>query len=111
MHIERYSHVMHIVSNVQGALASRCTSFDAFRSIFPAGTVSGAPKVRAIELVAGLEPSRRGVYAGCVGVFGYDGAIDTAIAAEIAVAAIATTWVDSCFRTHATFRLPLWALW
>lgn len=80
MHIERYSHVMHIVSNVQGALAARCTSFDAFRSIFPAGTVSGAPKLRAIELVAGLEPSRRGVYAGCVGVFGYDGAIDTAIA-------------------------------
>jgi anthranilate synthase component 1 len=80
MHIERYSHVMHIVSNVQGALAARCTSFDAFRSVFPAGTVSGAPKLRAIELVATLEPSRRGLYAGCVGCFGYDGAIDTAIA-------------------------------
>ena len=80
MHIERYSHVMHIVSHVQGTLSPTRTSYDAFRSVFPAGTVSGAPKVRAVELVAGLEPSRRGVYAGCVGCFGYDGAIDTAIA-------------------------------
>ena len=80
MHIERYSHVMHIVSRVSGTLAAGKTAFDAFRSVFPAGTVSGAPKVRAIELVAALEPSRRGVYAGAVGCFGYDGAIDTAIA-------------------------------
>ena len=80
MHIERYSHVMHIVSNVSGMLGRGRSSFDAFRAVFPAGTVSGAPKVRAIELVAGLEPSRRGVYAGAVGCFGYDGATDTAIA-------------------------------
>ena len=81
MHIERYSHVMHIVSNVSGTLASPAsTPYDAFRAVFPAGTVSGAPKVRAVEIVAGLEPSRRGVYAGAVGCFGYDGAIDTAIA-------------------------------
>ena len=81
MHIEKYSHVMHIVSNVSGLLEKpRCSAYDAFRAVFPAGTVSGAPKVRAVEIVAGLEPSRRGVYAGAVGCFGYDGAIDTAIA-------------------------------
>jgi anthranilate synthase component 1 len=82
MHIERYSHVMHIVSAVTGKLDAMGgkTAFDAFRAVFPAGTVSGAPKVRAMELVAGLEPSRRGVYAGAVGCFGFDGAIDTAIA-------------------------------
>jgi anthranilate synthase component 1 len=80
MQIERYSHVMHIVSRVSSLLAPGKTAFDAFRSVFPAGTVSGAPKVRAVELVAALEPSRRGIYAGAVGVFGYDGAIDTAIA-------------------------------
>jgi anthranilate synthase component 1 len=80
MGIERYSHVMHIVSRVTGRLAEGKTSMDAFRSIFPAGTVSGAPKVRAIELVAGMEPERRYVYAGAVGCWGYDGALDTAIA-------------------------------
>jgi anthranilate synthase component 1 len=80
MQIERYSHVMHIVSRVMGRLAPGKSSFDAFRSVFPAGTVSGAPKVRAIELVAALEPSKRGIYAGAVGCFGFDGAIDTAIA-------------------------------
>ena len=80
MHIERYSHVMHIVSSVSGRLGGGRGAFDAFRAVFPAGTVSGAPKVRALELLAGLEPSRRGVYAGAVGCFGYDGAVDTAIA-------------------------------
>lgn len=80
MHIERYSHVMHIVSNVSGKLAPGKTAYDAFRSIFPAGTVSGAPKVRAVELVAQLEPTRRHVYAGAVGYVGYSGVMDTAIA-------------------------------
>lgn len=80
MHIERYSHVMHIVSNVSGKLAVGKTAFDAFRSIFPAGTVSGAPKVRAVELVAELEKERRHVYAGSVGYVGYSGIMDTAIA-------------------------------
>lgn len=80
MQVERYSHVMHIVSRVSGLLAPGKSAFDAFRSVFPAGTVSGAPKVRAVELVAALEPSRRGVYAGAVGCFGFDGAVDTAIA-------------------------------
>ncbi|KAI9591669.1 ADC synthase [Syncephalis fuscata] len=80
MHIERYSHVMHIVSNVSGTLRDDQTPFDAFRSIFPAGTVSGAPKVRAIELVSELEGERRGVYAGAVGHFNFSGDLDTCIA-------------------------------
>lgn len=70
--IERFSHVMHLVSQVSGVLRKDKTRFDAFRSIFPAGTVSGAPKVRAMELIAELERERRGVYAGAVGHFGYD---------------------------------------
>ncbi len=80
MHIERYSHVMHIVSVVTGQLSPDRTMFDAFRSIFPAGTLSGAPKVRAMQLVANLEPQRRGVYGGAVGWWGYAGQMDTAIA-------------------------------
>lgn len=80
MHIEKYSHVQHIVSNVSGMLAPGKTAFDAFRAVFPAGTVSGAPKVRAVELVAGLEKERRGVYAGAVGCVSYSGVMDTAIA-------------------------------
>ncbi|KAJ1569826.1 hypothetical protein HK096_000825 [Nowakowskiella sp. JEL0078] len=80
MHIERYSHVMHIVSNVSGKLRSDKTPFDAFRSIFPAGTVSGAPKVRAMELIYDLEQEKRGIYAGAVGYFAYSNTIDTAIA-------------------------------
>ena len=80
MHIERYSHVMHIVSVVTGQLSPERSMYDAFRSIFPAGTLSGAPKVRAMQLVADLEPQRRGVYGGAVGWWGYAGQMDTAIA-------------------------------
>lgn len=80
MHIERYSHVMHLVSNVSGTLREGQTPFDAFRSVFPAGTVSGAPKVRALELIADLEGERRGIYAGSVGHFDYSGGLDTCIA-------------------------------
>ena len=80
MHIERYSHVMHIVSNVSGTLAEGKTKYDAFRSIFPAGTLSGAPKVKALELVATMERERRHIYGGAVGYVGYSGIIDTAIA-------------------------------
>jgi len=80
MGIERYSHVMHIVSQVSGTLRQGVSAFDAFRSVFPAGTVSGAPKVRAMELVAELEQERRGVYAGAVGYCGYDGHVDVCIA-------------------------------
>lgn len=80
MHIERYSHVMHIVSQVSGQLGEGRTAYDAFRAIFPAGTVSGAPKIRAIELVAELEPQRRHVYAGAVGYVAFGGELNTAIA-------------------------------
>ena len=80
MEIEKYSHVMHIVSHVTGRLAADKTVFDAFRAIFPAGTVSGAPKVRAMEIIADLEPSKRGVYAGAVGYASFAGSLDTCIA-------------------------------
>ena len=80
MEIEKYSHVMHIVSHVVGKLAAGKTPFDAFRAIFPAGTVSGAPKVRAMEIIAELEPSKRGIYAGAVGYASFAGSLDTCIA-------------------------------
>ncbi|KAI3404818.2 TRP2 [Candida oxycetoniae] len=79
--IQRFSHVMHLVSEVSGILRDDQTRFDAFRSIFPAGTTSGAPKVKAMELIAELEKEKRGVYAGAVGHWGYDGkTMDTCIA-------------------------------
>ncbi|CAN6644025.1 hypothetical protein TRVA0_020S01178 [Trichomonascus vanleenenianus] len=79
--VERFSHVMHLVSQVSGVLRPGKTRFDAFRSVFPAGTVSGAPKVRAMQLISELEQERRGVYAGAVGHFGYDAnAMNTCIA-------------------------------
>ncbi len=83
--IERYSHVMHLVSDVSGTLAEGRTALDAFRAAFPAGTVSGAPKIRAMELIARLEPERRGLYAGAVGYFGFDGQSDTCIAIRTVV--------------------------
>ena len=79
MTIERYSHVMHIVSNVQGTLAPGKNVFDVFRAAFPAGTVSGAPKIRAMEIIEELEPCRRGFYAGAVGYFSFLGNMDTCI--------------------------------
>ena len=79
-HIERYAHVMHIVSEVRAQLRPGLDAFDVFRACFPAGTVSGAPKVRACELLSELEPDRRGPYAGAVGYFGVDGSLDTCIA-------------------------------
>jgi anthranilate synthase component I len=80
MTVERYSHVMHIVSNVVGELNDGMDAFDAFRATFPQGTVSGAPKIRAMEIIDELEPVRRGVYAGAVGYFSFTGNTDTAIA-------------------------------
>ncbi len=80
MAVERYSHVMHIVSNVEGAIADGLTAFDALRACFPAGTVSGAPKVRAMEIIAELEVDRRGPYAGAVGYVDFAGGMDTCIA-------------------------------
>ena len=78
--VERYSHVMHLVSNVRGQLADGLDCFDAFRATFPAGTLSGAPKIRAMQIIEELEPTRRGVYGGAVGYFGFSGNMDTAIA-------------------------------
>jgi len=72
MIVQKFSHVQHLTSEVSGVLRPDKTRFDAFRSIFPAGTVSGAPKVRAMELIAELEREKRGIYAGAVGYFGYN---------------------------------------
>jgi anthranilate synthase component 1 len=80
MTIERYSHVMHIVSHVEGKVRPGMDAFDLMRATFPAGTVSGAPKVRAMEIIEELEGQRRGLYAGAVGYFSYDGSMDTCIA-------------------------------
>lgn len=85
MAIERYSHVMHIVSNVEGKLLDGLSAIDVLRASFPAGTVSGAPKVRAMEIIDELEPSKRGVYSGAVGYLGFNGDMDVAIAIRTAV--------------------------
>jgi len=85
MKIERYSHVMHIVSNVTGKLKPEMNAMDALRATFPAGTVSGAPKIRAMEIIDELEPVKRGIYAGAVGYIGWNGNMDTAIAIRTAV--------------------------
>ena len=85
MVIERYSHVMHIVSNVVGRLRTDMTAIDVLRATFPAGTVSGAPKVRAMEIIDELETSRRGLYAGAVGYIDWNGTMDTAIAIRTAL--------------------------
>jgi len=85
MVIERYSHVMHIVSNVTGQVVPNMTAIDALRATFPAGTVSGAAKVRAMEIIDELEPVKRGVYAGAVGYLSWSGNMDTAIAIRTAV--------------------------
>jgi anthranilate synthase component I len=85
MEIERYSHVMHIVSNVVGHRRKACTAFDVVRATFPAGTVSGAPKIRAMQIISELEKTRRGCYAGAIGYFGFDGNLDSCIALRCAV--------------------------
>src|SRR6266404_8240004 len=85
MEIERFSHVMHIVSNVAGRLRAGCTAFDLVKATFPAGTVSGAPKIRAMQIISELEKTRRGCYAGAIGYFGFDGNVDSCIALRCAV--------------------------
>lgn len=87
MDVERYSHVMHLVTHVEGALRKDATALDALRACFPAGTVSGAPKVRAMEIIAELEPDKRGPYAGAVGYLSYSGNLDMAITIRTIVAA------------------------
>jgi len=95
MQVERFSHVQHIVSHVEAELRDGCDGLDALRSVFPAGTLSGAPKVRAMQLISELEHERRGVYGGAVGYFGYDGSLDTAIAIRSAVLSNARIHVHS----------------
>jgi anthranilate synthase component 1 len=85
MEVERYSHVMHIVSTVEGILREQYTALDALAAAFPAGTVSGAPKVRAMEIIDELEPTRRGPYAGATGYYGIDGRLDTCITLRTAL--------------------------
>jgi anthranilate synthase component 1 len=85
MHLERYSHVMHIVSTVVGELAHDKTPVDALYSVFPAGTLSGAPKPRAMEIIENLEPSRRGIYGGAIGYVDFSGNLDTCIAIRTAI--------------------------
>jgi anthranilate synthase component 1 len=85
MDVERYSDVMHLVTQVQGRLRHNLTAFDALRACFPAGTVAGAPKIRAMEIIAELEPEKRGPYAGAVGYFSLTGNMDMAIAIRTAV--------------------------
>ncbi len=95
MAIERYSHVMHIVSNVEGKLKDGLNAMDVLRATFPAGTVSGAPKVRAMEIIDELEPTKRGIYAGAVGYLGFNGDMDLAIAIRTAVVKDGTLYVQA----------------
>ncbi len=95
MTVEYYSHVMHIVSNVEGDIAPEFDALQALAAGFPAGTVSGAPKVRAMEIIDELEPDRRGVYAGCIGYFGANGDMDTCIALRTAVVKDGTMYVQA----------------
>jgi len=95
MDVERYSHVMHLVTNVDGKLRPDLTPIDALVACFPAGTVSGAPKIRAMEVIAELEPDKRGPYAGCVGYFSFSGAMDTAITIRTIVLTDGTAHVQA----------------
>jgi len=95
MDVERYSHVMHLVSHVQGRLKGSLTQYDALRACFPAGTVSGAPKIRAMEIIAELEPDKRGPYAGAVGYFSFSGNLDTAITIRTIVMTNGTATVQA----------------
>ncbi|MGE5693050.1 MAG: anthranilate synthase component I family protein, partial [Candidatus Zixiibacteriota bacterium] len=95
MKIEKYSHVMHIVSGVKGKLRPGVGRFDVLASCFPAGTVSGAPKVRAMEIIEELEPARRGIYAGAVGYFDYSGNLDSCIAIRTVVCSRGRAYVQA----------------
>jgi anthranilate synthase component 1 len=95
MEVERYSHVMHISSTVTGELAAASTGLDALRAAFPAGTVSGAPKIRAMEIIAELEPDRRGPYSGAFGYVGFGGNLDMAITLRTVVIAGGEAFVQA----------------
>lgn len=121
MQIEYYSHVMHIVSNVEGKLKPDLTAIDVLRATFPAGTVSGAPKVRAMEIIDELEISKRGIYAGAVGYLGFNGDMDLAIAIRtglikdgmlhvqagagiVADSVPQNEWIETCNKARALMR-------
>ena len=95
MEIERYSHVMHIVSNVTGRLRSGCTGFDLVKATFPAGTVSGAPKIRAMQIISELEQTARGPYGGCVGYFSFNGNLDCCITIRTALIKAGSAYVQA----------------
>ena len=95
MAVERYSHVMHIVSDVKGRLAAGQTAFDALRAALPVGTVSGAPKIRAMQIIDEFEPTRRGPYAGAVGYVDFSGNMDTCIALRTMVIAGGKVYVQA----------------
>ena len=95
MIVERYSHVMHIVSNVEGRLKPGLSAMDVLRATFPAGTVSGAPKIRAMEIIDELEPVKRGIYSGAVGYISWSGNMDTAIAIRTAVIKDETLYIQA----------------
>lgn len=95
MYIENYSHVMHIVSDVSGRLKEGLHPLDVLKSVFPVGTVSGAPKVRAMQIIEELEPEKRGVYAGAVGYISFDGNLDTAIAIRTALVVDNTVYIQA----------------
>ncbi len=95
MDVERYSHVMHLVTHVQGRLRRDMTALDALKACFPAGTVAGAPKIRAMEIIAELEPEKRGPYAGAVGYFSFSGSMDMAIAIRTMVVKNGTAYVQA----------------
>ena len=95
MTVERYSHVMHIVSNCEGTLAPGLDAFDVLKATFPAGTISGAPKVRAMEIIDEFEPIKRGLYSGAVGYLGFNGDMDLAIAIRTAVVKDGTLHVQA----------------
>jgi anthranilate synthase component I len=93
--IERYSHVMHIVSDVRGKLRPGEDAYSAFAATFPAGTVSGAPKIRAMEIIDELEPIRRGPYAGSVGYFSFDGNLDSCITIRTIIVKDKTAFIQA----------------
>ena len=93
--VEYYSHVMHIASNVEGELDPKFDPIDAVFAGFPAGTVSGAPKVRAMEIIDEIEPEKRGIYGGCIGYFGANGDVDTCIALRTGVIKDGTLYVQA----------------
>jgi anthranilate synthase component 1 len=95
MDVERYSHVMHLVTHVQGKLRRDLNIFDALQACFPAGTVSGAPKIRAMEIIAELEPEKRGPYAGAAGYFSFSGNMDMAIAIRTMIVSQGVAYVQA----------------